>query len=158
MSYEYTKQDSEYGLIKEGEYEVSIDKIETKELQSGKKKIAIQFRLRSDVIQDHKNRVIFEDIWQERDTEYYNRKRINQLLGTQDIEDGKVFSNVDEILDTLKGSQLRMKIVVQFDDYKQEDVNKILYYMSSEMKPQTLEDVNKKETPTIDISEDDLPF
>jgi len=160
--YSYTETEDDYGLLADGEYELSIDKMETKTLESGSKKVALQFRVRSDVDQAHQNRVVFEDIWKERETIYYNRKRINQLIGTQKLEDGQKFSNIDEIIALMNGANVREKIVVKYDDYHEKDVNSISYYMSSKEGAQELgakkETTNEKGVPTIDVAEDDLPF
>ena len=159
-TYEASQKDGEYALIKDGEYELSIEKIETKILESGSKKVAIQFRVREDVEQASQKRVIFEDIWKERETIYYNRKRLNQLIGTQKVEDGKSFADIDEIMDMLRGANVRAKIVVKYDDYHEKDINSIAYYMSTKEGAQELgaKTTNEKGVPTIDVAEDDLPF
>ena len=158
--YTYEKQDNDYGLLDAGEYEVTIDKIETKELPSGAKKIGIQFRVRTDVEQGFKNRIIFEDIWKERETEFYNRKRINQLLGTQEFKDGQTFPTVQDLMDELRGCNLVANVVIAFSDYRNEDENKILFYQTTKIKPKKLGDTPaaKEDTPKIDVKEDDLPF
>lgn len=141
-------------LIKEGEYEVILEKAEIKKLpMSGKEKIAIQFRIRTDVEQDAKNRVIFEDIWKEKDNpQFFNRRRLNLLLATQKIENGKTFNTIQELLQVLTGSTLVIKIAVEHDDYRNEEVNKITYYRSSKVKPQ---EVTAKKP---EIKDEDLPF
>ena len=154
MSYKYdATQVNEYGLIAEGLYEVILEKAETKTLPSGKEKIGIMFRIRSDVDQAFQNRVVFEDIWKERDTEFFNRKRLNMLMGTQNFENGKTFNSIAELIDALTGAFLQINVTKSYDDYRQEEVNGISYYRSSEHKPQTV-----AETQPSDISEDDIPF
>lgn len=154
MSYKYdATQVNEYGLIAEGLYEVILEKAETKTLPSGKEKIGIMFRIRSDVDQAFQNRVVFEDIWKERDTEFFNRKRLNMLMGTQNFENGKTFNSIAELIDALTGAFLQINVTKSYDDYRQEEVNGISYYRSSEHKPQTV-----AATQPSDISEDDIPF
>lgn len=153
QAYTYEKQD-DYGLLSENDYEVFIEKAEIKVLDSGKQKVAFQFRVRNDIEQSYKGRVLFEDIWKERDTEYFNRKRLNQLLGTQEFEDGQVFPTIHDLLDELCGRNLIVKVVIEFDEYHQKEVNKILYYKKSEHKPKSLDEKPKADTPV----EDDLPF
>lgn len=139
-------------LINEGEYEVQLERMLEGETPSGKRKLDLMFRFRDVDGQGYVNRVLFDTIWKERETEYYNRRRINMLLGTQHYEDGKTFKNIQEIIDEMLGSYLRIKVVVAYDDYRKEDVNKIQYYMSSQNQPKKLE--SKK----VEVSEDDLPF
>ncbi len=140
------------GLIKEGEYEVILEKAEIKKLLSGKEKIGIQFRIRTDVEQEGKNRIVFEDIWKEKDNpQFFNRRRLNLLLATQKIDNGKTFNTIQELLQFLTGATLVIKLGVEHDDYKNEEVNKIMYYRSSKVKPQ---EVTKKPV----TKDEDLPF
>jgi len=157
MSYKFDATTADaYSLVKEGLYEVILEKADTKTLPSGKEKIGIQFRIRTDVEQDFGNRVIFEDIWKERDTEFFNRKRLNQLLGTQHFENGKTFANVEELLEAIRGTYLQIKVTEVFDDYRGEPVNGIAYYRSSENTPQALS--SKEEEKEVVIKDEDIPF
>jgi len=148
MSYTFAKGQDKYELIKEGEYEVTLETILEATTMSGKKKLDIVFRIREDVEQEHHNRVVFEAIWQEKETSFYNRKRLNQLLGTQEVKDGTTFNSIQDIIETLKNAKLRVKLIVAFDDYKKQDVNKIAFYKSTQ-KP------NKK---IVEVKDEDLPF
>lgn len=150
-------------LIPEGDYEVEIERIEKRKTTNNKEKLSLMFRIRTDVEQDSKNRVFFEDIWAERDNPgVYNRKRINQLLGTQkNITDGQVFETIDEIIDFLKGAHLIVHATIELDTYKGEDVNNIAYYKSSKAVPQTLgvpPTQKKSVEASVDLTDDDLPF
>jgi hypothetical protein len=100
------------------------------------------------VEQEHHNRVVFESIWQEKETSFYNRKRLNQLLGTQEVKDGTTFNSIQDIIETLKNAKLRVKLIIAFDDYKKQDINKIAFYKSTQ-KP------NKK---IVEVKNEDLPF
>ena len=55
-----------HDLVAEGDYEVYIEEIEKKTLPSGKEKLSVRYRIRADVEQEYKNRVLFEDIWAEK--------------------------------------------------------------------------------------------
>jgi hypothetical protein len=148
MSYTFAKGQDKYELIKEGEYEVTLEQILEATTMSGKKKLDIVFRIREDVEQEHHNRVVFESIWQEKETSFYNRKRLNQLLGTQEVKDGTTFNSIQDIIETLKNAKLRVKLIIAFDDYKKQDINKIAFYKSTQ-KP------NKK---IAEVKDEDLPF
>jgi hypothetical protein len=74
------------------------------------------------------------------------------LMGTQEFEDGKTFSSISEIIQELSQAHLRIKVVITYDDYRKEDVNRIQYYMSSQERPK------KVESKKVEISDDDLPF
>lgn len=148
---------NESALIPDGDYEVKIDTIGVKILPSGKEKLSIMFRVRDDIDgQAYGNKCLFEDIWKEKESpEHFNRKRINQLLGTQEIKDGTVFDTINDVIDFLKSNNCLVAHVISiFDDYRGEDVNKISYYKASKHKPQS---IVKKEEPKV-IEDDDLPF
>jgi hypothetical protein len=158
MSYTFAKVGNDkYDLIIDGEYEVTLENIIEATTMSGKKKLDITFRIRQDVEQAHQNRVVFEAIWQEKETSFYNRKRLNQLLGTQEVKDGTVFNNIQDIIATLKGAKLVAKVITAFDDYRKQDVNKIAFYKSTQIKNKTLGDT-KQTTSKPKINDEDLPF
>lgn len=149
-------------LIPEEDYEVKVDEMGVVILPSGKKKLAIRFRIRDDIEgQSYGNKCLFEDIWQEKESpEHFNRKRINQLLGTQEIEDGKTFEDIYKICEFMKGACLQVHVVIVFDEYRGEDVNRVSYYKSSNNKPQTLEGtvVDKKPLGVKVEDDDTIPF
>lgn len=153
MSYTFNNNSNTFGLITEGEYETTLERIVEGETPNGKKKLDLMF-----VIEDSgtfNKRKVFDTIWKERDTEFYNRRRLNMLLGTQHFEEGREFANIQEIIEELTNTKVRIKIVKAFDDYRNEDVNKIAYYMTSTNQPKTLIEKIEKQ---IEISDDDLPF
>lgn len=159
--YTYSKESS--GLMKDGDYEVVIERIERKVLTSGKEKLSIMFRVRSDVEQPYQNKCVFEDIWQEKENpQFFNRKRINQLLGTQDIKEGTTFATINKIIEAITGAYLIVHVGTVFDDYRGEDVNTVSYYKSSKHKPQKLCGVQPVKTPSgysgLVINDEDLPF
>lgn len=160
MSYTFEKKADQYALIAEGEYEVTLEHISEAQTMSGKKKLDIAFRIRDDFEQEHKNRVLYEAIWQEKDSNYYNRKRLNQLLGTQEVEDGTVFNSIQEIIDHLKNAKLRVKVAIAFDDYKKADINKVTYYSKTKKPNKKLADITVKDTKEtkLEIADEDLPF
>lgn len=168
MSYTYDASELS-GLVKEGDYEATIERMERKTLPSGKEKLSIMYRIRSDVEgQAYGNKCIFEDIWEEKDNPgVFNRRRLNQLMGTQEIEDGHTFETINDVIDFLLGGNLIIRVSVELDEYHGEDVNKVAFYRSSKIKPQKLggeADDKKadvvKENPvqTGEVVGDDLPF
>ena len=163
MSYTYNSSEASQGeLLPAGDYEATIEKIERKIIPtSGKEKLSIMYRVRSDVEQPCKNRVVFEDIWAEREhPEFFNRKRLNQLMGTQTIEDGHVFDGIADVIAFLVGANLQIHVVIEFDDYNGKDRNQIKWYRSSKARPQELSQApSPKETAKgFEIEDEDLPF
>ena len=166
----YTYDASENsGLVKEGDYEAVIERMERKTLPSGKEKLSIMYRIRSDVEgQSYGNKCIFEDIWEEKENPgVFNRRRLNQLLGTQEIEDGHAFETINDVIDFLLYGNLIIHVSVELDEYRGEDVNKVAYYRSSKVKPQKLggevekplfEKDEENPGPSGGVVGDDLPF
>ena len=151
MSYEYNKVES---LMAEGDYEARIEKMEVRVLPNGKEKLTIMYRIRDDIEQPYANKCVFEDIWKEKDSpEHFNRKRLNMLLGTQDVEEGKVFDGINEIINFLTGSCLIIHVKKVFEEYYGEDRNRVGWYKSSNNKPKSLVG-----TPIAKNDNDGLPF
>ena len=175
MSYKYNASDAS-GLVKEGDYEAIVERMEVKTIPSGKNKLSIAFRIRDDVEQAYKNKWMFKDIWEEKENPgIFNRKQINQLLGTQKIEDGTEFASINEIIKFLENAPLIIHVGIEFNDWKGEDVNTISYFKKTKVVPQRVnaDDENEEErthaptpTPNIidenlregEIEDDDLPF
>lgn len=154
MAYTFEKT-NDYDLIKVGDYEVKIERMELQTTQNGKDKLSIMFRIRDDVEQEEQNRCIFESIWKDKDMpECFNRKRINQLLGTQkDVQEKQVFNSINDIIDKMQGAYLIAHVNIVHDDYLDKDVNRVSYYKTSQYGAKTL---GEETTPVIDDT--DLPF
>lgn len=162
MANEYTYE-NDNDLKEEGDYEVRVEKMEIRVLPSGTEKLFLQYRIRDDVEQKYKNACLFEDIWHEKENpNLFNRKRINKLLGTQEIKEGTVFESINKICDFMLGKYLMVHLVKQFDDYKGEEINSIAYYKKTNSAPKRLGSEENKPTPApskpVEINDDDLPF
>lgn len=157
MAYTYENKKT---LVETGDYEARLENVERKTLPSGTEKLSLTWRIRDDVEQKYKNKVMFEDIWREKESpEHFNRKRINQLLGTQDVKEGTIFETINDIINFVTGKCAVIHIVTAFDEYRGEDVNKVAYYKSSSEKPKKVgEPSPKKDDVAIVVSDDDLPF
>ena len=156
------------GLVQEGDYEATIERMERKTLPSGKQKLSVMYRIRSDVEQPYGNKCVFEDIWAEKENpDVFNRKRINKLLGTQEIEDGHTFETINDVIDFLIGGKLIVHIGIEFDNYHGEDVNTVSYYKPSKNKSKKMNELGvgnptieakPVQSGTIGIEDDELPF
>lgn len=151
----YVYGGEERDLVPVGKYEAVIERIEKRTTPNGKEKLSIMFRLRRDVNQPQGGRCIFEDIWKEKNTDFYNRKRLYQLIGTQHPEVGTVFPTIDDIITFLLNKPLIINVDIQLNDYSGEDENKIAFYETTQQKVATLPTVG---VPIEEIDDDDLPF
>lgn len=154
--YTYNKPE-EFTLIPEGDYEciLKVEKQTTK--TSGTEYISVAVRIRDDVDQVCKTRIVFDKIWKDKENpNLYNQKKINKLLGTQHLEEGHVFDTIDDVINFLNGAYVKAHINTSYDEYWQKDVNYVSYYKSSEAKPKT---IGAKEEVVVDlVDDDDLPF
>lgn len=156
--YTYENQND---LKDEGDYEVVVEKMEIRVLPSGTEKLFVQYRIRDDVEQKYKNACLFEDIWHEKENpNLFNRKRINRMLGTQDVKEGQVFASINNICDFMIGQKLVVHLVKQYDDYRGEEINSIAYYKRTANAPKKLEEKKPEEKPVPkkELDDDDLPF
>lgn len=148
MSESYTYEKTSISdLMPEGDYEVILERMERRTLSNGKDKLWIMYRVRSGVEgQSYGNKCLFEDIWPEKENpKYFNRKRINQLLGTQDTKEGTEFPTINDVINFMVGASLIVHVKKEFDDYRGEEINKIGYYKSSKLKPKTIVSEDKKQ-------------
>lgn len=149
MANEYTYEGNDNELKEEGDYEVFVEKMEVRVLPSGTEKLFVQYRIRDDVEQKYKNACLFEDIWHEKENpNLFNRKRINRMLGTQDVKEGQVFASINSICDFMIGQKLIVHLVKQYDDYRGEEINSISYYKKTNSAPKKLGSGTPASTPT----------
>lgn len=166
MAYKYDSSDA-HSLVKIGEYEALIESLEVRTTPNGKNKLTVKFRIRTDVEQAYRNKIMYKDIWEDKEEpDKFNVKQINKLLGTQpDIQNGQEFENINKIIDFLTGKPLIIHIAIEFDNYRGEDVNTVDYYKKSKVGGQetlfqSVEDESKpiEEVKKDIIDTDDLPF
>lgn len=153
MPYTYNEKDNEneYGLIPEGDYECYIEDI-VKGENAGAKYLRVQLRLRDDVEQACKNRVLSDFVRMD-DTGKYNPKKINKLLGSQkNIKDGQVFETIDDVINFLKGGYLIAHIKI--NEWQGKQSNNVFYYKPTEHPANTLSNTVTED----DITDDDMPF
>lgn len=155
--------DAEFGLIDEGVYEVTLEKLEPrKSTKNGKNTeyMNVTFTIRDDVEQNFKKRKIWYTIFKRDGDKAYNFKDINSIIITQEGRDDykRHFSNVDEIFQYLIGLHMRIKICVEFNDFKGQDGNIV---DKDSFQPSEW-DANHKDAPKEvaieDIKDEDLPF
>lgn len=163
-----------FGLLENGEYEAFIEQIEIRKAQSsGNEYISLQIRIRDDVDQSFGNRVLFDNVFKEKDsagnqTEYFNRSKLTRILkATIPADTPLEFESVEDILETVAGQKVIAVVKTRKDDYRGEDVNYISYYKQTNVPDKVLEVSTKNNAdeslekmsgkPNV-INEEDLPF
>ncbi len=162
-AYAYSAAESgneKHDPLPEGDYEVAVEKAELKTLKSGKIKISLWLRVRSDIEQEGKGRVVFDDIWKEKEhPEFFNRKRLNAILGAVGTKDGTVFDTIQDVLSAIQGTHLIAHVVQEYDEYHDETINRVKFYDKSKTKPQSLASAPATSgTADTELSDDELPF
>lgn len=157
MPYKYDAKEAttnEYEPIPEGDYECFIEDIVKGENNTAKY-LRVQLRIRDDVEQECKNRVVSDFIRMD-DTGKYNTKKINKLLSTQkDIKDGQVFETIEDVINYLKGQYLIAHLKI--NEWQGKQTNNVYFYLPTKNPANTLGGDDKKVT-EADIADDDMPF
>ncbi|MDE5754826.1 MAG: DUF669 domain-containing protein [Oscillospiraceae bacterium] len=106
--------------IPEGDYEVFVEKAEERPTKSGRMQLSIQLRIRDDVEQACKKRMLFLNIFQktpekltdaDRQVENYNYNHLYHLLDmTGILRSGKSFDSMADICRLLAGCEMRVTV------------------------------------------------
>lgn len=149
MSYKYDASDVS-GIVKEADYEAILERMERKTTPNGKNKLSVMWRIRNDVEQPYGNKCLFKDIWPEKDNpDVFNRRTINQLLGTQQIQDGTEFESINDIIKFLENAPMIIHVTVEFDEWRGEDVNSVAYFKKTKIVPQQVIQEQEEEEPVV---------
>lgn len=157
------EEKSEYELIEEGTYEVTLEQLQPKtSTKNGKniKYINITFVIRDDVEQKFKKRRIWYTIFAREGDVAYNFNEINSLIITQEKRKDykRHFRNIDEIFQYLIGLHLRLDIGIEFNQFKGKDDN-IIVENSFKYSQWDIDHSNEEKIiEKVVVSEEDLPF
>ena len=154
----FKKEENLNELLPAGKYECTIEKIEKKTTPtSGRNYANIQLRVRSDVEQECKNRVIFDTIWTSKDDNVsFDEHKINRMLGTQaDVKEGREFNTYEEVFEFLVGRYVKVSLDKIVDTYDGKEKNRVKFYDTTEHPAQSLG--GSKNLPEVEV-DDDLPF
>ena len=166
MGYSYTRGESSYDLIEEGDYEVEIEKASVRQTPNGKENISVQFRIRSDVEQKFQNRVVFDSIWRDKENpNLFNQKKMFRILDAcKDIPDTIEFETVDDYIKLITGEKLIIHVSIDDDEWNGQVTQRNgIPYMMPTKHPDKVLGAIKVEAPkdnveTIAVESDDLPF
>ena len=158
------EENTEFDLIDEDEYEVVLEKLEPKtSTKNGKttKYLNITFTIRDDVDQKYKKRKLWYTIFARDNDIAFNFNAINAIIITQEGRSDykRHFHSVDEIFQYLVGLHLKLKVGIEFNQFKGKDDN-IIVEDSFAPSVWDTEDhsVHGKNLDSIEITDDDIPF
>ena len=86
------------GGIKDGMYEVIVDKVIPKVTPSGAEYVQFDLIVRNDINQKFQNVHIFHSVWKGKETGKYNPKSFNTIGKASQMQNGKAYNSFDEML------------------------------------------------------------
>lgn len=117
MSYTY---ESEIKVLKEGDYEGVLGAYKTVSERTGVEYIRLEFKIRDDIEQEGKNRIIFDNIFQEKNEKgepsgVYMKWKVNNILGavlTDNEKAAKItFDTIEDVIKKLMVLKLLLMCV-----------------------------------------------
>lgn len=167
--YEFSDK-TEYELLKEGDYEVTLDTAEVKAYKSdsSKRYLSLKFVIRVDVEQPHNGRTIYETVFSDKENpSQFDHRKLQRIILTQKGKETfqTKFANEDELIQYLNGLNMRIHINRKEPDaYHESEYNEVGYlsYKPSDVKFQTFgQQAEKPSSPKVDyvnLDNEDLPF
>ena len=119
---------SDFPLIDAGTYEVVL-KISKKSTKDGKGTyLNLDFMIRDDIEQKFQKQHVFEKAFPDPTNEkWFDTRKLANILVTQQNREGykKEWENCDELILWLNDSTLKITVEKVFDDYRNEEVNRV---------------------------------
>lgn len=155
------------GAIKDGSYEVVVNRASEEATPSGAEYIELDLIVRNDVEQEYKNKHIFAKIWKAKKTNKYNEGTIMAVADALQLKDGTTYNSFEELLAdfVLKTAYVTVKTEESQDKrYKNVNVN---YWDKSNVKGVMKHEFKKGDEPSFGpsqnnqnniVQDDDLPF
>ena len=152
------------GAIKDGTYEVVIYIMNEDVAGTGTEFTNVNMIIRNDIEQPHKNQHIFHRIWKSKETNKYNMMMFNTIGYAAQLENGKQYGSMDELLDDYVGKPIKVRVKNETSEYNgktYENLN-VKSWDKSEFPivQHEYKEAPKKSTDvtTTDIPEESLPF
>lgn len=152
-----TKQKS--NPLPEGKYECFLDSWEMRTLPvSGKEKISLKFIVREDIDQPCQRRVVFDDLWRDReDPKFWTTWKVNALIATQpEITKGTRFEEIGDVLNFLTGKLMLLSVGI--DEYNGKQYNVVKYRDVTKHPFKTVGGQQAQPAPSFEEDDDGLPF
>lgn len=159
MGYTFNK-DEVFEKMPKGDYECFIESMILGETaERSEPKINIRLRVRDDLEQNMKNRVIFDSIYLDKNNpNVFDTKKINRILSSQsDIKDNQYFETIQDVIEFLVGKSVLISLnYFNSKDNPEKEYQSLTYKMSKVPPKQIAKNDNNT---VVDIlNEEDLPF
>ncbi|MCD5070374.1 DUF669 domain-containing protein [Enterococcus hirae] len=149
--------------IKDGTYEVVVNKAVENATPSGAEFIDIDLIVRNDVQQQFQNKHIFPKIWKAKATGKYNEGMIMAIAQALQLEDGKSYNGFDELLADFVLKPVRVTVKnEESNGYRNTNVKRweqtqVKGVMNHKFKNGD-EPSFGPDRPTVTVQKDNLPF
>ncbi|NJP37168.1 DUF669 domain-containing protein [Alkalicoccus luteus] len=125
MVFQLDHEDVYEGGIKDGEYEVIIKHAKEDATQSGAEYAEFDLVVRNDLEQKHKNQHIFHKVWKKKDTGKYNMKMFNTMGKACQLQNGKQYKSMQELLDDFAGKVAIVSVKNEESEYNGQTYNNL---------------------------------
>lgn len=164
--YNFSNEET-YDLVKAGDYEVILTAEFKTPKNGGERYISCSFKIRDDVEQEEKKRVVFDKIYKDKENPtQFDHRKLQKLLLTQGKDGVYTFSSDEALVQHINGMAMRITVEIEGANQWHDDQKNVVKYCSykpSQAKPQELPSSNggvveTKNTSNIDVNDEDLPF
>lgn len=162
MSFTFNKPE-EFKPLSIGNYEAFLEEVKFDTLQAtGKNLIRLKFRIRDDLEQEGKNRVINDTIWAKKDNnDEYPGFKANRLISAvaPNLEDGHTFSDLADALNFCINKPVMIYVSQRTSQNNGDIENEITKYTTTKHPYNNLATSVSANPASYEITEDDdLPF
>lgn len=152
--------------VKDGSYEVVCVQACENCTEGGTVYVQVTFVVRNDVAQEHQNQKIFHKIWQSKDTGQYNIKNFNTLGAAMQLQQGKKYTSLDDLLQDFVGKCALIRVKNEqseyngktYDNLNIKSFNKTNFEGCNHRYASDAVKQNSIKSAPIQISDKDLPF
>lgn len=152
-----------YGKVEDGEYEVICTAASEDATPGGTIYAKVNLRIRNDINQPCKNQMIFHKCWQRKETGRYEMKDFNTIGAAMQLEAGKKYTSLQDVLDDFVGKCCRVSVKNETSEYngKVYDNLNVKYFNKTNFPDCNHQFRNGEgiiQSAPITINDDDLPF
>lgn len=158
----------EGGQIEDGDYEVVIGRCNEDATPSGAEYVEFDLIIRNDIDQKHKNQHIFHKVWKAKETGKYNMRTFNTIGKACQLQNGKSYKSLDELLNDFKGKTALVNVKNEENEYGGKTYTNTNVKFWSPTKFPSLQHQFKKDTDNMttkemhdsgfEVTDDMLPF
>lgn len=156
------------GGIKDGTYEVFVNKAFEDATPGGSEYINIDLVVRNDVDQQYKNAHVFPKVWKSKKDGKYNEGMIMAIAQSLQLQDGKQYNGLDELLADFILKPVKVTVKNETSEYNgktYENVNvkrwektDVQGVLNHQFKKGDEPSFGRAPSATVELQEDDLPF